>query len=91
MKENLVKRIEKLEVKAKPAQWVSKPLFKFAMDYRRDPEARKRGKLNPDYKIKEPDPKTCREYGQRNVEVVKEMRLAISEGKEVVKIVRSFL
>lgn len=91
MKASLIRRIEKLELKAKPAQWVSKPIFKFAMNYRRDPKARKQGRLNPDYQIKEPDPDTCREYGQRNVEVVKEMRSAKAEGKEVVTFVIRFV
>lgn len=91
MMSKLEKRVALLEGAKSEADIFVARLFKFAMDCRRDPEARKKGKLNPDYQIKEPDPETCRRFGQRNIEAVKAMREAQKQGKDIHQVIWSML
>lgn len=91
MMSRLEKRVVLLEGAKREADIFVTRLFKFAMDYRRDPEARKRSNLNPDCQIKEPDPETCRRFGMRNIEAVKDMREARKQGKEIHQIVWTML
>jgi hypothetical protein len=79
----LDRRVQKIEEKVVPNRWFTAIYYKFPMDYLRKPDTRERTK--PNYVIKEPDFKTCCDYGHSNVEVVKAVRKAKAEGKIVKK------
>ncbi len=87
----LEKRVARLEDTKSGANFFGVCLTKFAMDCRRDPEARKRSGINPDCQLKEPDIETCRRFGQWNIEAVKNMREARKQGKDIHRIVRAIL